>query len=80
MEKTKLITIDYDEYLNLVGCKEILEEAIEAIKKAEHTKNGLDPYHNTVCCITATKLFDALCFNSYIREIRIERGKNDKIN
>lgn len=80
MGKTKLITIDYDEYLNLVGCKEILEEAIEATKNAEYNKYSLDPYPNMVCFITATKLFNTLCFDSSIREIRIERYKNDKTN
>ena len=80
MKKTKLITIDYDEYLNLVGCKEILDEAIDATKKAEYTKNDLDPYSNMICYITSTKLFDALCFDPYIKEIRIERYKNDKTN
>ena len=80
MEKTKLITIDYDDYLNLIRCKEILDEAIEATKKAEYTKNDLGPYPNTICSITATKLFNTLCFDSYIKEIRIERCKNDKTN
>ena len=80
MEKTKLITIDYDEYLNLVRCKEILDEAIEAIKKSECIKNDLDPYPNAICCITDTKLFDTLCFYPHIKEIRIERYKNDKTN
>ena len=80
MEKTKLITIDYDEYLILVKCKEILDEAIEAAKKAEYTKNDFGPYSNVICYITSTKLFDTLCFDSYIKEIRIERYKNDKTN
>lgn len=80
MGKTKLITIDYDEYLILVKCKEILDEAIEAAKKAEYTKNDLGPYSNVICYITSTKLFDTLCFDPYVKEIRIERYKNDKTN
>ena len=60
--------------------KEILDEAIEAAKKAEYTKNDLGPYSNVICYITSTKLFDTLCFNPYIKEIRIERCKNDKTN
>ena len=77
MERTKLITIDYDEYLNLVGCKEILEEAMAA-RKTTRGDFSHDPYCSTIYYLETPKLFDALKFDNTVREIRLVKEDSRK--
>ncbi len=67
---TKLITIDYDEYLELIKCKKMLDEA-KSIRVSEFYQ---DPMTYTVIqrCI-CTDLFNYLAESDAVTELKIVR-------
>lgn len=75
---TKLITIDYDEYLELVECKKVLDGA-KVSYGLETRGDSLDPMrrYEVNQDIYNTKLFDFLKMSTEAVCIRIWRGSDD---
>ena len=75
MEKIKLITIDHEEYLDLLSYREMVQEAKKESRTETTFSPSIDPYGYTKQQITATKLFDKLASHDGVRSIEIVRGK-----
>lgn len=76
---TKLITIDYDEYLELIEYKKMLVGAVVDKYSLEMQGDSLDPMRSYKVNqdIYNTKLFDYLKKSEDVVSIRIWRGSDD---
>ena len=76
---TKLITIDYDEYLELIEYKKMLVGAVVDKYSLEMQGDSLDPMRSYKVNqdIYNTKLFDYLKKSEDVVSIRIWRSSND---
>ena len=74
MEKTRLITIEYEEYLDLIRYKEMVQEAKANMTRYSDTPL-IDPYGYTQQQTEATKLFEELARHDKVNSIKIVRGK-----
>lgn len=72
---TKLITIDYDEYLELIKYKEAIEEAKDELvaDRVGYIQSPSDPFHCKQCITGANNLFDILALRDTVETIEIRR-------
>ena len=75
MEKIKLITIAYDEYLELLDYKEMVDEAKKDVRVETSFSPSIHPYGYTRQQIRATKLFNELVGHPGVKSIEIVRDK-----
>lgn len=72
MEKIKLITIDHEEYLDLLKYREMVQEAKKQVLGVSHNQLS----YTAVQRIASAKLFDYLSADSSVGKIELLRDQN----
>ena len=72
MEKTRLITIEYDEYLDLIRYKEMVDETKTQLMEVSHDTLS----YTAVQRMVSTKLFDYLKADYSVGKIELLRDQN----